>query len=230
MRPGRTTIGAGGAIVMQSDPEEEFDEILLKARAPMAAIARTVTGSDAPEAWSVELEPAAPAGGGGVSRAGGDGADGSRGGSRRRRGRSPTAVESLLVELGGRTPARPQMEAEVRALLDDPAGGVGADRGGRRRDRRRAQPPAGSGRSTFPASTRRSRTSGSMGLAQSRRRGGTGRGDRVPGASARGQPARGRPAAGDLRGDRFDRVLLRAQRVRAPRAADAEAAVDELSC
>jgi para-aminobenzoate synthetase len=60
MRPGRTTIGAGGAIVMQSDPEEEFDEILLKARAPMAAIARTVTGSDAPgEAWSVELEPVA---------------------------------------------------------------------------------------------------------------------------------------------------------------------------
>jgi para-aminobenzoate synthetase len=58
MRPGRTTIGAGGAIVMQSDPEDEFDEILLKARAPMAAIARTVTGSDAHEAWSVELEPA----------------------------------------------------------------------------------------------------------------------------------------------------------------------------
>ena len=57
---GRTTIGAGGAIVMQSDPEEEFDEILLKARAPMAAIARTVTGSDVKgEAWSVELEPAA---------------------------------------------------------------------------------------------------------------------------------------------------------------------------
>jgi para-aminobenzoate synthetase len=56
MRPGRTTIGAGGAIVMQSDPHEEFEEILLKARAPMAAIARTVTGSDAQgEAWSVEL-------------------------------------------------------------------------------------------------------------------------------------------------------------------------------
>ena len=59
MRPGRTTIGAGGAIVMQSDPQEEFDEILLKARAPMAAIARTVTGSDGRDAWSVELEPAA---------------------------------------------------------------------------------------------------------------------------------------------------------------------------
>ena len=57
MRPGRTTIGAGGAIVMQSDPVDEFDEILLKARAPMAAIARTATGSDSPEAWSVELEP-----------------------------------------------------------------------------------------------------------------------------------------------------------------------------
>jgi para-aminobenzoate synthetase len=59
MRPGRTTIGAGGAIVMQSDPEEEFDEILLKARAPMAAIARTVTGGEGAEAWSVDLEPAA---------------------------------------------------------------------------------------------------------------------------------------------------------------------------
>jgi para-aminobenzoate synthetase len=52
-----TTIGAGGAIVMQSDPQEEFDEILLKARAPMAAIARALTGSDSPEAWAVELEP-----------------------------------------------------------------------------------------------------------------------------------------------------------------------------
>jgi para-aminobenzoate synthetase len=59
MRPGRTTIGAGGAIVMQSDPQDEFDEILLKARAPMSAIARTVTGSGEPDAWSVELEPAA---------------------------------------------------------------------------------------------------------------------------------------------------------------------------
>jgi para-aminobenzoate synthetase len=57
LRPGRTTIGAGGAIVMQSDPVDEFDEILLKGRAPMAAIARTVTGSDSAEAWGVELEP-----------------------------------------------------------------------------------------------------------------------------------------------------------------------------
>jgi para-aminobenzoate synthetase len=55
--PARTTIGAGGAIVMQSDPEEEFEEILLKARAPMAAIAKAVIGSDAPGSWTVELEP-----------------------------------------------------------------------------------------------------------------------------------------------------------------------------
>jgi para-aminobenzoate synthetase len=59
MRPGRTTIGAGGAIVMQSDPVEEFEEILLKARAPMTAIAEAVTGDgEQGEAWSVELEPA----------------------------------------------------------------------------------------------------------------------------------------------------------------------------
>jgi para-aminobenzoate synthetase len=57
LRPGATTIGAGGAIVMQSDPQEEFDEILLKARAPMSAIAQAVTGSASPDAWNVELEP-----------------------------------------------------------------------------------------------------------------------------------------------------------------------------
>ena len=52
-----TTIGAGGAIVMQSDPEEEFDELLLKARAPMSAIAEAVTGSNSPRTYTVELEP-----------------------------------------------------------------------------------------------------------------------------------------------------------------------------
>jgi para-aminobenzoate synthetase len=33
-----TSIGAGGAIVLQSEPEREYEEMLLKARAPMAAI------------------------------------------------------------------------------------------------------------------------------------------------------------------------------------------------
>jgi para-aminobenzoate synthetase len=59
IRPGKTTIGAGGAIVMQSDPVDEFDEILLKARAPMAAVARVATGREDADAWSVELEPGA---------------------------------------------------------------------------------------------------------------------------------------------------------------------------
>ena len=64
MRPGSTTIGAGGAIVIQSDPDDEFEEILLKARAPMSAVAEAVTGSKAPSSWTVELEPQ-PAGAGG---------------------------------------------------------------------------------------------------------------------------------------------------------------------
>lgn len=34
-----------------------------------------------------------------------------------------TAVEALLVELGGRCPERSVLETEVRALLEDPAGG-----------------------------------------------------------------------------------------------------------
>jgi para-aminobenzoate synthetase len=33
-----TTIGVGGAIVMQSDADDEYEEILLKGRAPMQAI------------------------------------------------------------------------------------------------------------------------------------------------------------------------------------------------
>jgi para-aminobenzoate synthetase len=39
-----TSIGTGGAIVMQSDAEEEYEEILLKAEAPMRAIMLCVEG------------------------------------------------------------------------------------------------------------------------------------------------------------------------------------------
>jgi para-aminobenzoate synthetase len=56
MRPSDTTIGAGGAIVIQSDAEDEFEEVLLKARAPMAAIAEVLTGDSAPGAWRVDLD------------------------------------------------------------------------------------------------------------------------------------------------------------------------------
>jgi para-aminobenzoate synthetase len=37
--PAAATIGAGGAIVLQSDPEAEYEEMLLKATAPLRAIA-----------------------------------------------------------------------------------------------------------------------------------------------------------------------------------------------
>jgi para-aminobenzoate synthetase len=38
VEPGTVSLGVGGAIVMQSDAEDEYQEILLKGRAPMAAI------------------------------------------------------------------------------------------------------------------------------------------------------------------------------------------------
>jgi para-aminobenzoate synthetase len=49
-----TSIGTGGAIVMQSDAEDEYEEILLKAEAPMRAIMLCVDGQAPREAGSVE--------------------------------------------------------------------------------------------------------------------------------------------------------------------------------
>ena len=170
MRPGRTTIGAGGAIVMQSDPEDEFDEILLKARAPMAAIARAVTGSD--DARRLERRAgagAAQAAGGGVTRArlgdrGGArpvGAAGACGRRRTMRRRSRPRSRSCWSSSAARGRRAAELEAEVAArcsrtrrsgaLLVAEAGGeiVGV------------LAPAGSARSTCPGATRRSRTSGS---------------------------------------------------------------------
>jgi len=48
---GGLSIGVGGAIVAQSDPEAEFAETLLKGRAAMAAIAEAATGD--PDCWSL---------------------------------------------------------------------------------------------------------------------------------------------------------------------------------
>lgn len=47
---GKTTIGAGGAIVVDSDPEQEIAEMLLKAAAPAAALGGSASISFAPAA------------------------------------------------------------------------------------------------------------------------------------------------------------------------------------
>lgn len=54
--PRGTHIGTGGAITWLSDPAAEYDEILLKSRAPMQAIARAVCG-DA-QAYVLDGQPA----------------------------------------------------------------------------------------------------------------------------------------------------------------------------
>ncbi len=49
--PSRATVASGGAIVAMSDPPAEFEEMLLKARAPLRALAAASVGD--PAAWTV---------------------------------------------------------------------------------------------------------------------------------------------------------------------------------
>ena len=228
LREGRTTIGAGGAIVMQSDPVDEFDEILLKAKAPMAAIAHTVTGSDSSDAWSVELEPARGRAGPLMrprrsalpprreTEVGGRVAScARRPRTMRRRSRRRSA---LLIELGGE---RPGGERAGRGGANWSGTGGWVPCWWRRRGRGRASsassPPAGSTRSTCPGATARSRTSGSTPS------GAAGRSAASWSWPLRARPRgrraadRGRPAAGELRAHRRHRRLLPRQRLRPPR-------------
>lgn len=45
LRGDRASVASGGGIVAMSDPEEEFEEMLLKARAPLQALAAAATGN-----------------------------------------------------------------------------------------------------------------------------------------------------------------------------------------
>ena len=54
MEPSRVRVASGGGIVAMSDPRDEFDEMLLKARAPLRALAATHTGD--PDGCTIRYE------------------------------------------------------------------------------------------------------------------------------------------------------------------------------
>ncbi len=53
LEPSRATVASGGAIVAMSDPQAEFDEMLLKARAPLGALAAAMIGD--PDDWTIRF-------------------------------------------------------------------------------------------------------------------------------------------------------------------------------
>ncbi|MFE7425858.1 MULTISPECIES: aminodeoxychorismate synthase component I [unclassified Streptomyces] len=58
---GRWSVGAGGAIVLDSDPAEEYREVLLKAAAPVRALLHAASGTNAPPVTVPALDvPALP--------------------------------------------------------------------------------------------------------------------------------------------------------------------------
>ena len=139
MRPGRTTIGAGGAIVMQSDPEDEFDEILLKARAPMAAIAAGGHRHATPprpgaSSWSRRAEAAR-------------GAMSVRAATADDAAAVADAVEALLIELGGERPSATALREAARRLAENPTRA-------RKRGRDLAERPLEGAGSPTPTSSR----------------------------------------------------------------------------
>ena len=54
MEPSRVCVAVGGGIVAMSDPHDEFDEMVLKARAPLSALAKACTG--APDSYTIRYE------------------------------------------------------------------------------------------------------------------------------------------------------------------------------
>lgn len=54
MEPSRTCVASGGGIVAMSNARDEFDEMVLKARAPLRALAQAFTGN--PDAYTIRYE------------------------------------------------------------------------------------------------------------------------------------------------------------------------------